>query len=347
MQIRLPVLLAVGLAWALPLASAQEWEIESRLFRGTRDDGKPLPEQAVIVKSFSDPIFLPAPPKSFAAEADLAFIGAVRSELRGVYKLSLVQHLSTGRMTWDGQKDVLTEAIVLDGALYPIVYRPKKKDRYGLTLQIEVSRHSGLGTTITTTTVLKRAVTPGPADGPKLIDSAWGEGVPILNMELAVAYDDPIVLGFPVNGHIYFLSLKVREKPKATEANPPVRLWAEGEGSLANDFYVPSKPRRQVVPTYPEACKQDLIEGTVTVFVRTDDTGNVQSVRIWRKAHPELDKSAVEALKQWSFEPRRIDLKSVPAAFFMAVDFRLPAASAAAEAGEKKDAAEGKKQAGR
>jgi len=347
MKIRLSIIPFLGLALILPLAAAQEWEIESRLFRGIRDDGKPLPEQAVFVKSFSDPIFLPAPPNSFAAEADLAFVSSVRTELRGVYKLSHVQHLSTGRMTWDGRKDVLTEAIVLDGALYPIVYRPKKKDRYGLALQIEVSRHSGLGITIPTTTVLKRVVKPGLADGPKLIDSAWGEGVPILNMELAVSFDDPVILGFPVNGHIYFLSLQIRENPKPAVAVPPVKNWAEGEGPLANDFYVPSKPRRQVVPIYPEACKQELIEGTVTVFVRTDDAGNVQSVRIWQKAHPDLDKSAVEALKQWSFEPRRIDLKPVPAAFFMAVDFRLPAASAAAEAGEKRDAGEGKKRVGR
>jgi TonB family protein len=321
----------LGLA-AVPHVAAQDLVIESRLFRGAKTEGLSLPAAAVVIKSFSDPVFLPAPPTPFAAETELAFITSMKSEISGVFKLSHVDHLSSGRLIWDGKKKSLGEALVLDGALYPIVYQPKSFDGQNLTLRIEVWRHAA-----------RETEAPGPRGrGPREdFDSAWGAGEKIMDTEMAIGPDDPVVLGFPVNGQAFFLSLQFG-KSAAEAAGTDWYKSAGGEADWTGGFYVPPKPVYQVKPLYPESCKSKGIEGTVTVTVRTDRDGSVQSVRLWQKADPDLEKSAVEALRQWKFEPPLQKgligrAKPMPAVFFMSVDFKLQEVNATPPAATEKN----------
>jgi hypothetical protein len=55
-------------AWA-----GEDWIIESRFFRALTAESAAPPAPAVIVTSFSDPVFLPAPRASYAAEANLTY----------------------------------------------------------------------------------------------------------------------------------------------------------------------------------------------------------------------------------------------------------------------------------
>jgi len=298
---------------------AEDLIIASHLFRGTRGGGAPLPAAVVIVKSFSDPVFIPNPPASFAAEAELAFVSAMRADISGVYRLASVDSLSSGRILWDGVTDSLTEAIVLDGTLYPIVYHPRKIDRSRISLRIEVFRHFGLS--------LSPIVVPGKM--PKLppgITSAWGEGKKILDSELIVRLDESVVLGFPAVDHDYFLSFQVRRPTKDDVLDSTIKVLPNEEVSLARELYLPPKPKDHATPPYPVKCQQDRIEGMVTLFVRTDESGKVASVNLWQAAHPDLDRSAVEALRRWTFEPYLEKGRPIPSSFFMTVDYRLPAA---------------------
>ena len=333
MMIGLGILFFAGSA---TLLAAEDIVLESRFFRATLVEGTPVSGPAVIVTSFSDPVFLPAPPASFAAEADVTYISAMKAELSGIYRLSQVDFITSGQIVWDGKKKRVQEAIVLDGMLYVIYYRPEKLEGSKISLRIEVWRHSGVKKMPQYREIWdgeKRIVVLARSEK---IESAWGAGEKILNTEIATHFDESNVFGFPVNGHAFFLSLQATRGEGTGGRERSIKLSPNEAAPMIADAYVPPKPRTQVTPLYPESCILKGIEGLVTIFVQTDETGNVRSVRIWQKAHPDLDRNALEALRQWTFDPLLGQDRPVPASFFMTVDYRLPVAASSVGAPEKR-----------
>ena len=77
------------------------------------------------------------------------------------------------------------------------------------------------------------------------------------------------------------------------------------------------------MPDYPETCKRANIEGTVALLIITDRKGNVENTRLISPAQPALDLAAVEAIRQWKFEPVVSKGRPVRAIFYMMVDFKL------------------------
>jgi protein TonB len=62
----------------------------------------------------------------------------------------------------------------------------------------------------------------------------------------------------------------------------------------------------QVKPRYPESARRRGIEGTVLLQMRITAQGRVEAVKVVRSAgYPELDESAIEAVRRWRFEPAR------------------------------------------
>ena len=331
----------LGLAGILVIAASgalagEDLVIESRFFRALTAGNTAPAAPAVIVTSFSDPVFLPAPRASYAAEANLTYVSAMRAELTGVYRLNQVDYLTSGRLVWDGKKDILNEAIVLDGMLYAISYFPQKREGSKLALRVEVWRHQGvpkLSQYRETWNGWQRIVSLTESTK---IESAWGAGEKILNSEIATRLDDSVVFGFPVNGHAFFLSVQVKRQDNDDLRDKPIKVVPEEAASMMADSYVPPKPRVQVAPLYPEICKQKGIEGLVTLFVQTDESGKVKSVRVWQKADPDLDRTALEALRQWTFNPFLENDKPSASSFFMSVDFKLPVSGTSAGGAESK-----------
>jgi TonB family protein len=333
----------ITFAWGIFLVGSlshalagQDLVIESRFFRALMSEAPGPSVPAVIVTSFSDPVFLPAPRASYAAEANLTYVSAMRAELSGVYRLNQVDYLTSGRIVWDGRAGVLNEAIVLDGMLYAISYFPQQRESSKLTLRVEIWRHKGLPKLSQyheSWNGWQRIVSlTESAD----IESAWGAGEKILNSEIATRLDDSVVFGFPVNGHAFFLSVQVKRPEAEDRPDKPIKIIPNERASLTPDSYVPPKPRVQVTPLYPEISKQKGIEGLVTLFVQTDEAGKVKSVRVWQKADPDLDRSALDALRQWTFDPFLEKDKPSPSSFFMTVDYKLPVSGTAASGADNK-----------
>jgi TonB family protein len=91
----------------------------------------------------------------------------------------------------------------------------------------------------------------------------------------------------------------------------------------------PPKLLKEVAPVYPEIARKAQVEGTVILEIKTDDHGNVVDVRVLRSI-PLLDMSAIEAVKQWKYEPLIIDGKPRQVIFTVTVRFLL-------DSGFKKD----------
>lgn len=76
----------------------------------------------------------------------------------------------------------------------------------------------------------------------------------------------------------------------------------EGAFSMSE---IDQRPRavHQVPGTYPTAMRSKNIDGVVTLIFVVDETGRVVNPRIEKSSHPEFDAPALEAVRQWKFEP--------------------------------------------
>lgn len=79
---------------------------------------------------------------------------------------------------------------------------------------------------------------------------------------------------------------------------------------------------KSVEPTYPDEAKKNGIEGVVIIEATTDDKGDVIDTKILRSV-PGLDEAAVEALKQWKYEPMVIAGKPKGFVFTVTMRFNL------------------------
>ena len=81
---------------------------------------------------------------------------------------------------------------------------------------------------------------------------------------------------------------------------------------------------RDVPPVYPVAAIAAKVEGVVVVEAKIDVTGRVTEARILRSIAL-LDQAALDAVRQWEFEPVVIDaIGEVPIIAALTVSFKLP-----------------------
>jgi TonB family protein len=69
--------------------------------------------------------------------------------------------------------------------------------------------------------------------------------------------------------------------------------------------------------------RAEKVEGVVILGARTDEEGNVQSAVVYMSKTPLLNQAAIDAVKQWKYEPLYIDGKAVPMVFTITVKFML------------------------
>jgi protein TonB len=82
------------------------------------------------------------------------------------------------------------------------------------------------------------------------------------------------------------------------------------------------EPIRRVEPKYPDLAREAQVEGMVVVNVLVAKDGRVQEVQLHPAIHvPMLDQAALEAARQWTFEPALRNGK--PVAVWVAVPFRF------------------------
>ncbi|MCX6569200.1 MAG: energy transducer TonB [Candidatus Aminicenantes bacterium] len=96
----------------------------------------------------------------------------------------------------------------------------------------------------------------------------------------------------------------------------------EGDAVRAVGDVQPPKLIKEVFPKYPEVARQARVEGIVILEAKTDEQGSVIDARILHSI-PLLDQAAIDAVKQWIYEPMRIDGKPRKILFTVTVRFAL------------------------
>jgi TonB family protein len=122
-----------------------------------------------------------------------------------------------------------------------------------------------------------------------------------------------------------FASAENENLPEAAAKEMPIpqekKKDTDKQKSLGKKI-VPPKLIKKVHPIYPEIARQAKVEGVVILEVTTDIYGRVQSVKVLRSI-PLLDKAAVDAVKQWVYEPMVINSKPRGVIFTVTCTFRL------------------------
>ena len=83
-------------------------------------------------------------------------------------------------------------------------------------------------------------------------------------------------------------------------------------------------PRKihEVAPEYPVLALQSKLEAVVIIEAVIATDGSVRDARVLR-SHPLFDRAAVDAVRQWRYEPTRLNGQPVPVIVTVTVQFRL------------------------
>ncbi len=102
---------------------------------------------------------------------------------------------------------------------------------------------------------------------------------------------------------------------------------------------------KRVPPQYPPLALTAHIQGSVAIEITITETGSVENMRTL-SGHPILVQSAMDAVKQWEFDPFKEDGKPVAVLASIKVDFQLgPGAEFAANICSRKWSAQSRSRA--
>ena len=154
----------------------------------------------------------------------------------------------------------------------------------------------------------------------------------LLDTEIILPEENIAVFGFEdKQGKPYFLSFHIPDRASAQEIESiesgvfygeKDKDFAKGAVRAVGEVK-PPKLIKVVDPVYPEEARKGGVEGAVILEARTDEEGNVAAVQVLKGNDPYLNKAAVDAVKQWKYEPMYIKGKPNGVVFTTTVRFKL------------------------
>ncbi len=121
---------------------------------------------------------------------------------------------------------------------------------------------------------------------------------------------DPLGVPFGIPG-------SPTEAPPVAIRRPPPPDPLRVGGSV-----VAPRKRHNVNPTYPPVAAAARVQGTVILEATIDEDGNVVNLSVLRSV-PLLDGAALEAVRQWKYEPTLLNGSPVPILMSVSVRFEL------------------------
>lgn len=80
---------------------------------------------------------------------------------------------------------------------------------------------------------------------------------------------------------------------------------------------------QHVQPVYPLSARQNRMQGTVVISVTVDSNGNVREPYVTQSAGPVLDTAALQAVRQWKYQPLTVNGAGIPLDTNVSVVFAL------------------------
>lgn len=128
-------------------------------------------------------------------------------------------------------------------------------------------------------------------------------------------YEPFYIKGKP-HGLVFTITVRFKLKERETEE------FEMGAVKVGEGIEQP-KLIEKVNPIYPEEARKAGIEGVVLLKVRVSEEGLVERILVLKSESSLLNQAAIDAVKQWKYEPLYLKGKPVPAVFDVTVRFKL------------------------
>ncbi|HEY5617055.1 MAG TPA: energy transducer TonB [Vicinamibacterales bacterium] len=122
-----------------------------------------------------------------------------------------------------------------------------------------------------------------------------------------------------------FYARRVTALSTAAREQTPAELLSPGQPDSNGVYQIGGNfppPRREGIPLYPDEAQAAGIQGGVQAEIVIDREGLVTDARIV-KSIPLLDEAALNAVRDWRFEPTIVDGRAVPVRMVVTVNFTL------------------------
>jgi protein TonB len=83
--------------------------------------------------------------------------------------------------------------------------------------------------------------------------------------------------------------------------------WAQADETIYTKVDENPVPVKTPPPKYPESLKRDGVSGVVAVVIVIDEKGGIMSSSIAKSSHPDFERPALDAVKNWKFKPAKKD----------------------------------------
>jgi TonB family protein len=107
-------------------------------------------------------------------------------------------------------------------------------------------------------------------------------------------------------------------------APPPTTPWPAAAGAVrvGGNVKAPTQTRR-VNPVYPAIAQSARVQGVVILEALIGEDGRVRDTRVLRSI-PLLDQAALDAVRQWEYQPTLLNGAVVPTVMTVTVQFTMP-----------------------
>jgi len=160
----------------------------------------------------------------------------------------------------------------------------------------------------------------------------------ILNTEMSLMRGHSAVFGFENRqGKPYFCSFHITGPPDKIAPPPPpppppppvpdalkkeIEVFEKGAVKITFES-MPPRLLKLVEPVYPEEAKKSIQAGSVSLNVRIDVQGNVKQAMVVHASHEIFKEPAMQAVRQWKYEPYLKDGQPQEAVFSVNLRFQI------------------------
>ncbi len=288
--------------------TGEDINIRIHFFLGTWMEGQSGLNEVTVLTTSSDPAL--AELKSIVDKPESELKIAVTEALLDILDLRTLEDLFPRELIWNGRDPGLSDTVVRKSLVFRFVFIPKRVSPQKIAMRVSLfkSKEGSLGSDESKEKQVEKAVRI--TQDKKLMEQILDE---VLSFEIG----DPVIVGIPYKDQVYFMTILLTSgRPDAEQSASKAEKEPE-----PTEAYVMPKAIRKVVPAYPEKLRQQGVEGIVKLRALIDEKGKVQDVTVLKSVHPYLDYAAVQALRQWEFEPFLVDEKPVPGTFMMVINF--------------------------
>lgn len=127
-----------------------------------------------------------------------------------------------------------------------------------------------------------------------------------------------------VGGKLFTVALLGATCAFAQESQPPMPICSAAHPRSAGLCVVPPKVTYRTDPSYTEEAVRAGLEGTVRLRLLVTPEGLAGEIQVTKGLGMGMDQQAVEAVRQWRFEPARIDGKAIATKINIEINFHLP-----------------------